>query len=149
MCADLHRFSKVSFSPLTGHILAERKTNVPLSRLFTFSGAEFKWATILPKFQNVCQNVLLCPYICKTSLNEVNTYIHIAVFIILCMCHAHYMHVFVVLRKFLICKWENQLLSRQIEAIKLHFLDDYLMKIVFPLFRFVYLYAKQKYPASL
>ena len=31
----------------------------------------------------------------------------------------------------------NQLLSRQIEAIKLHLLDDYLIKIVFSLFRYV------------
>ena len=69
---------------------------------------------------------------------------HNFMFIILCMCHAHYMHVFVVQRKFLIWKLENQLLSRQIEAIKLHFLDDYLMKIIFPLFRFVYLYMLNK-----
>ena len=52
-------------------------------------------------------------FLLKSCLNEVNTYIHIAMVIILCMCHAHYMHVF-VLRKFLICKLENQLLSRQI-----------------------------------
>ena len=71
LSSDLHRFSKVSFSPFTGHILTERKTNVPTSRVFTCNGAEFKWATILSKLQNVCQNVLLCPYICKTSLNEV------------------------------------------------------------------------------
>ena len=72
-CVDLHRFSKVSFSPYTGHILTEKKTNVPISRVFTCSGAEFKWASILSKLQDVCQNVLHCPYICKTSLNEVNT----------------------------------------------------------------------------
>ena len=73
--ADLCKFSRVSFSPFTGDVLKEKKTNVPTSRVFTCSGVEFKWANILSKLQNMCQNVLLCPYVCKTSLSEV----HIAI----------------------------------------------------------------------
>ena len=72
--ADLHKFSRVSFSPFTVDVLNEKKTNVPTSREFTCSGVEFKWANILSKLQDMRQNVLLCPYVCKTSLNEVQIY---------------------------------------------------------------------------
>ena len=134
--ADLCKFSRVSFSPFTGDVLKEKKTNVPTSRVFTCSGVEFKWANILSKLQNMCQNVLLCPYVCKTSLSEVHIYSHTQNYIIILCIHVQCMHACLLLRKSVIYKWENQLLSRQIEVIKWHFLNDHLMKIAFPIFRF-------------
>ena len=44
-----------------------------------------------------------------------------------------------LLRKSVIYKWENQLLSRQIEVIKLHFLNDYLMKIELQVCMLIYM----------
>jgi len=68
---DFHRFSRVSLSPFTEYLLRERRNNVPTSRVFNCSGVEFKWETVLSKLQNLCQNALHCPYVCKTSLHEV------------------------------------------------------------------------------
>lgn len=69
---DLTTFTRVSNSPFTEQILQEKSFNTPTSREFMCSNAtKFKWTAILTKIKRLFPNVLLCPHVCKASLNEV------------------------------------------------------------------------------
>ena len=141
------RFIQIFKSELLPIYWTYTNTNVPMSRVFTCSGAKFKCATTLSKLQDVCQNASIAPsmyiHICKTSLNELNTLhthryvcnpVHVSCSLYVCLCVKE-------ISDLQVGKSVDVKTNRSNQIVFLT-----LIKIVFPLFMYAYFYAKQQHP---